>query len=209
MSTRRARLVYEPLMDWPYPAVRHEKSPFTARWTQTRDLLMREADMLGATLVVVELDLQRDDLRQDGEIRANARLGSGKVRLSLDSRLGPMRYACDRYHAGTVSWQANARAVALTLEALRTVERYGAVHSAEQYQGFMALPAGSGSSGFTSADDAIRWLRDVAEDSTGSMTVTSLLRAATRKLHPDVGRDPVGWRRLDQARQLLSAAGLL
>lgn len=37
--TRRAKLVFEPLADWPHPPVRHERSPFTARWTATRDLL--------------------------------------------------------------------------------------------------------------------------------------------------------------------------
>jgi hypothetical protein len=207
MSPRRARLVFEPLTDWPYPQVRHERSPFTARWIQTRDLLLREADALGATLIVVELDMQRGDLRQDGEIRANARLGSGKVRLSLDSRLGPMRYACDRYHAGAASWQANARAIALTLEALRTVERYGAVHSAEQYQGFMALPAAA-SGGFASADEAQRWLYEQAECGADA-SVGTAWKYAARRHHPDRGGDPMVWARLDEARQLLEKAGLL
>lgn len=101
MTRRRARLVFEPLTDWPYAEQQRVRSPFSTAWTETRDLLLSEADALGAALVVVELDLTRADLRQDGEIRANARLGSGRARISMDSRHGAMRYACDRYLPGS------------------------------------------------------------------------------------------------------------
>jgi hypothetical protein len=165
MMSRRARFAFEPLDGWPYPEAPRVPTTFTATWTDTRDLLLAEADHLGANLVVVELDLTRDDLRQDGEIRASARLGSGRVRISLDTRHGAMRYACDRYlparsgnrRGPLQAWQANARAIALTLQALRAVDRYGAVHSAEQYRGFMALEAGP-AAGFASADEALRWV---------------------------------------------------
>lgn len=207
MSTRRARMVFEPLLDWPHPQVRHERSPFTARWPQTRDLLLREADQLGATLLVIELDLSRADLRQDGEIRANARLASGKVRVSLDTRHGPMRFACDRYHAGALSWQANARAVALTMEALRTVERYGAVHTAEQYQGFIAIESRVG--GFSSADEALRWVKSKAGAEAATATPRAAYRAAARVLHPDAGGLLEDWTILDQARQVMETAGML
>jgi hypothetical protein len=207
MTARRARLLYEPLLDWPYPPSQHERSPFTARWTTTRDLLLREADHLGATLVIIELDLARDCLRQDGEIRANARLSSGKVRISLDTRHGPMRFACDRYHAGAVSWQANARAVALTMEALRTVDRYGAVHTAEQYQGFLAIEPKREK--FASADDALLWVRQRAGNHSDVMTPKAAYRSAARRLHPDTGGHVDDWGLLDQARQLMEAAGML
>lgn len=207
MSTRRARLVFEPLLDWPHPQTRHERSQFSVRWPQTRDLLLREADHLGATLIVVELDLTRADLRQDGEIRANARLGSGKVRISLDTKHGPMRFACDRYHAGTFSWQANARAIALTMEALRTVDRYGAVHTAEQYQGFLTIEAKPGD--FANADEALHWVRREAGAEAQTATPRAAYRAAARKLHPDVGGDPGTWERLDRARQLMVTAGMM
>lgn len=206
MSTRRARLVFEPLTEWPYPAAQHERSPFSARWADTRDLLLREADQLGATIVVVELDLSRSDLRQDGEIRANARLGSGKVRISLDSRHGAMRFACDRYHAGTLSWQANARSIALTMEALRAVERYGAVHTAEQYQGFLAIEAIPGD--FANADEALRWVRSRVASGDG-LSPKAVYRAAARLLHPDMGGAHEDWLRLDQARRFLESEGLL
>ncbi|MGH7743309.1 MAG: hypothetical protein ACREQ5_00605 [Candidatus Dormibacteria bacterium] len=198
-------MVFEPLLDWSHPKVRQEQSPFSALWPQTRDLLLREADQLKATLVVVELELTRADLRQDGEIRAQSRLVSGKVRISLDTKHGPMRFACDRYLAGNFSWQANARAVALTMEALRTVERYGAVHTAEQYQGFLTIEAPRG--GFTSADEALRWVQEKAGND--RCTPKAAYRAAVRELHPDVGGPPEDWERLDQARQWMEKAAML
>lgn len=211
--TRRARLVFEPLTDWPYPEQSREQSPFSAKWTATRDLLLAEADHLGAALLVVELDLTREDLRQDGEIRANARLTSGRVRISMDSRHGAMRYACDRYlpgwgDRGGPAWRHNVRAIALTLQALRAVDRYGAVHSAEQYAGFLAIE--STSTGFASADDALRWVRQQAgTDEAATAVPRAAYRAAVKRLHPDTGGDPTDWARLDQARQLLETAGLL
>lgn len=206
--TRRARLVFEPLTDWSALKGGVAPSPFSAKWPATRDLLLREADHLGALVVVLELALHRQDLRQDGEIRANARLGSGKVCVSMDTRHGPMRFACDRYDAGSLSWQANVRAIALTLEALRSVDRYGAVHTAEQYQGFLAIE--SNPNGFKSADDALRWVRMHAgvAGTDGSNPATAY-RAAARQLHPDIGGDPAEFHRLQEAKELMRAGGLL
>jgi hypothetical protein len=54
---------------------------------------------------------------------------------------GRMVLATDEYE----DWQSNARAIALTLEALRAVDRYGATQG-RQYAGFQQqLTAGSGS----------------------------------------------------------------
>jgi hypothetical protein len=207
--SRRARFVFEPLTDWPYPEVPRTPTTFTASWTDTRDLLLAEADHLGAGLVVVELDLTREDLRQDGEIRANARLSSGRVRVSMDTRHGALRYAVDRYLPGRygnrkgplLAWQANARAIALTLQALRAVDRYGAVHSAEQYQGFRALPA-TAIPPFTSADEALRWIRAHAGPNPDAAGRTAY-RAAARRMHPDAGGSRADWDLLEQARTLI------
>jgi hypothetical protein len=215
--TRRARFAFEPLDGWPYPEAPRVPTTFTATWTDTRDLLLAEADHLGANLVVVELDLTREDLRQDGEIRANARLQSGRVRVSLDTRHGAMRYACDRYlparsgnrRGPLQAWQANARAIALTLQALRAVDRYGAVHSAEQYRGFMAIEAGP-VTGFASADDALRWVyAHTGIAGAEGLTARTAYRAAAKRLHPDAGGDAAEWARLDEARRLLEDGGLL
>ena len=221
MSTRYVRIVFEPLTDWPYPEVTRIRSQFSARWSETLNLLSAEADHLEATLVVVELDLKPGDLRQDGEIRANARLVSDRARVTMGTRHGPLRYAVDKFLSGwgagsrsmsAPGWQHNVRAVALTLQALRAVDRYGAIHGAEQYQGFRALPAGgSAEAGFTSAEDALRWMREVAGLPGADQTSprAAAWYAAARVLHPDAGGDESGWARLDEAAAVLQAAGML
>ncbi|MGH4011546.1 MAG: hypothetical protein ACRDTH_25840 [Pseudonocardiaceae bacterium] len=205
MTARRARLIFEPLVNWPYPPATRERSPFATSWSKTRDALLREADHLGAKVVVVELDCSRRHLRADGELRADARLHSGRIRVSMDTRHGPLRYAVDRYDDAGLSWQANLRAVALTLEALRAVERYGAVRDGQQYLGFRAIEAGS-AHGFASADEALAW---VCEQAGGRHDPRLAYKLAARKLHPDAGGSPELWERLDAARQLMETGGLL
>lgn len=204
MTARSARLVFEPLSDWPYPDAILERSPFAAPWTKTRNALLREADHLGTKVVVVEVDCSRHHLRNDGELRAGARLHSGRIRVSMDTRHGPLRYAVDRYDDAGLSWQANLRAVVLTLEALRAVERYGAVRDGQQYTGFLAIEAGS-STGFETVREAITWLREA----TGKDDIPAAYRAAVRKMHPDTGAPSELWAKLDAARRLLESAGLL
>lgn len=209
MTARRARLVFEPLADWPYPPAILDRSPFAAPWTRTRDALLREADHLGAGVVVIEVDCSRRHLRADGELRADARPHSGRVRVSMDTRHGPLRYAVDRYDDAGLSWQANVRAVVLTLQALRAVERYGAVRDGQQYLGFRAIEAGpAGRSGFASAGEALDWVREVAGVEAGISNRAAYLMAA-RKLHPDAAGAPELWERLDAARQLMDSGGLL
>jgi hypothetical protein len=208
------RLVFEPLSSWPYPDVGVAGCPFRAKWTGTRQMLLDEAEFLGAQVVVIELDLTPADLRQNGEIRANARLRSGRVRVSLDTRHGPLQYACGRYDGagwhGVLPWHANARAIALTLQALRAVDRYGAVEGGQQYAGFRALPAGPTPAPFASAEEAMRWMRAQADPGGAAvLDAAAAYRAAARRLHPDTGADPAEWDRLDYARQLLTAAELL
>ncbi|MGH3693251.1 MAG: hypothetical protein ACRDRX_04495 [Pseudonocardiaceae bacterium] len=206
MTARLARLVFEPLSDWPYSPAVLEGSPFAASWSKTRDALLREADHLGAELVVVELDCSRRHLRNDGELRADARLLSGRVRVSMQTPRGPLRFAVDRYDDAGLSWQANLRAVALTLEALRAVERYGAVRDGQQYRGFLALEAGS-ANGFSGVEEAARWVRQASGVTDAGLKGAYL--AAARRLHPDAGGSPRDWERLDAARQLLESGGLL
>lgn len=84
----------------------------------------------------------------DGLPRADARAGAPGVILAFDSRHGPLRYACDRFvkspwkRESGEDWQHNLRAVALTLESLRAVDRYGATKDGQQYRGYAQLPAG-------------------------------------------------------------------
>jgi hypothetical protein len=121
-------------------------------------------------------------------------------------------------------WRDNVRAIALGLEALRTVDRYGITHKAEQYTGVKALGQGTG------VDEGVRRvfanLREAAEfmlDRAGMATVGDGLtddqvrmlqsdsnyrnmafRKAALKLRPDqAGSNREDWDNLTEARRIL------
>lgn len=137
-----------PLSDrtWMMPG-RRKASGFSSTWRSTEELLDRELRAVGASNVVIEVDVREDQLRLDGMIKANANAASPAVRLAFESKHGSMLFPCDRYKTGPYQnrmqpWQHNVRAIALTLEALRAAERHGAINTGQQYTGFKALPGG-------------------------------------------------------------------
>jgi hypothetical protein len=141
-------IVTEPIDSWPLPDTKSRPyPPFTATYRQTEQLLDRELGMLGARGAVVMQVVTRNganDLRRDGALRAQAKIEHPGVRLSFESKHGPLTYSTDAFD-GTYTrpaWQQNLRAIALGLEALRKVDRYGIARSGEQYRGWRAIEAG-------------------------------------------------------------------
>jgi len=206
------RYEIRPLVAWtdPETASRRSTSRFRASWQDTLDFLSAEIGKIGGKEpVVIQLDVQEGDIRLDGMLRANARVGHPGVVVSFDSDFGPLRYATDAYEKdwahGMPSWQGNLRAIALTLEALRAIDRWGVSKRGEQYTGWKALPATSGVT-FPSADEALRWMRDQAGDTGPLKTV---YRDLAKRLHPDVGGSAEEWEKLSAARLLLMSAGIL
>jgi hypothetical protein len=205
-----------PLGPWigPVTSDRAGSHRFRAAWDDTLGLLARETEHLGAQVVVVQVDVLAGDIRRDGMLRANAKVGFPGVRVSFDSRYGPLTYATDAYEqqAGWAmpAWQANVRAIALALQALRAVDRYGVTRTGEQYRGWAAIEAGP-TAGMTT-DEAARVL---ARACGGEWTVEQILtdreararayRAAARLTHPDTGGDPAQFQHVTAARDLLDA----
>lgn len=130
-------------------------------------------------------------------------------------KLGAVSIPCDAFDGNRRSpaWQANVRAIALGLEALRRVERYGIAPRGEQYTGWKALPPSSVALGAAmTVDEAARLLCDATMDEVGedprdvsrvASLATALWREAAKRHHPDVGGDPDLFRRLTEARDLL------
>lgn len=201
-----------PLGHWTDPVTepRRSSATFRAAWTDTLKLLERETELLGATLVVIQIDADDTDIRRDGMLRARARVDHPGVVISFNSTHGPLRYATDTYDSNGYSqpgWQANVRAVALGLEALRAVDRYGITRRSEQYVGFRALPAGPAPA-FANADEAHRWMREQAELGPGA-DPDKLYRHLARRMHPDAaGGSRADWDRLAAAHELLAEAGI-
>lgn len=204
-----------PLVAWtdPETPVRSSSSRFRASWQDTLEYLSTEIEKVGGKdPVVIQVDVQEGDIRLDGMLRANAKVGHPGVVVSFDSDYGPLRYATDAYEKdwshGLPSWQANLRAIALTLEALRAIDRWGVSKRGEQYTGWKALPAG-GDVTFPSADAALRWMRETAGESGSLRSARLVYRDLAKRMHPDTGGDAVQWERLSAARLLLMSAGLL
>jgi hypothetical protein len=189
--------------------VRREGSQFSASWKSTLDLLDRELWALGVRSdFVLQVDVEEKDLRLDGELRANARPASPAVAISVDRRGKPsLLFACGKFP----HWQENVRAIALGLEALRKVERYGITQANEQYTGFGALPPGVPMpAAAMTVDEAAKLLADEALWAGpligDQLAVQSAYRRAVKMNHPDTGGDPETFRRLTEARDLLIGA---
>jgi len=195
------RMQIEPIPVWRWDKHTPKPSPFSARYSDTVALLDRELGMLGARgVVAVQLVCTEDDIRRDGLLRAQARPAYDGVALSFQSRYGPLTYPCDTYRG----WQANLRAIALSLEALRAADRHGVARRGEQYAGWRAIESSS-KPGFADQAEALRWLRELTEWPAGEpVVVASLLRRATKSAHPDRhDGDRSVWDRVDAARQLI------
>lgn len=143
---------FVPLQGWPGTPTRgidRQEGRFKADYRSTLDLLDRELRMLGAREVEIALDLPPAAIRLDGWPRAGARPASPGVVLSfrpgvpgagVNPAAGPgwrLTYPCDRF----LRWEDNLRAIALVLEGLRMVDRYGVGSGGEQYAGWRSLSA--------------------------------------------------------------------
>lgn len=215
-----ARFTYRPLSRWDEPDVEQMTSPFSASWDQTLSELRREVDMLSdwEEEVVIEVDVPEAMIRNDGFMRRDARVMSDKVAVSFDSRHGPLRYATAKFTGNAYrspGWQANVRAIALGLESLRRVSRYGIGARGEQYTGWAQLGTGGVALGPVkmTVDEAARLLYDAATPEAYEVSVSSLInsaatvrlayRTAAKKFHPDNGGNPAEFARLKEAHDLL------
>lgn len=186
--------------DSPLPPPVGRSPQFSAPWGATVELLARELRELDAKGISVELDMEARMFRQDGLPRSNARSLSDGVRLSFTSRFGPLRYETNEFGQGAYwrssldGWQHNVRAIALSLEALRKVDRYGVSKRGEQYRGWKALPTGTDpADAIATPEQARAFLAQWDGD----------WKAAVKATHPDAGGDPTEFRKVTRARELL------
>jgi len=141
------------------------------------------------------------------------------VVITFDGPSGPLCFATDRFESSSKwmsgkttyfpAWQNNVRAMALGLEALRKVDRYGITRGNEQYTGFRALGSGiEMPAAQMAAEEALEFLRihagwaygpdyDDAED------IDRAYRQGRRSCIPTPGASTADFQRLQEARQLL------
>lgn len=171
-----------PIKGWNGKYTKHrQRSRFESGWGDTLDLLRRELAHLRASSVTLELDIDSNSIRNDGWPRAQAKVPP-PVRLSFSSKHGPMALATDRFD----HWSDNVRAIALGLEALRKIDRYGIADSAQQYTGWSALPAAGETSGRAPLV-VLAQAAGVTNEHAAEMDQHRLVRLAKAKSHPDAG----------------------
>lgn len=215
------RYEFRPLGQWTDPETERRRGAhlFKASWDDTLALLETEIGYLDVTgPVVIQVDAPEGMIRRDGMLHARARVGHPGVVISFESKFGPLRYATDAYERwysyGVDSWKANVRAIALTLKALRDLDRWGVSKRGEQYTGWRAIAAPAPM--FASPAYAELWMREYAAELFGpdgakrwNGNLAALYRAMARRMHPDTGAERADWDRLDEARRVLAEAGML
>lgn len=179
-------------------------SPFRAPYTKTLDLLRYELGELDASNVIIEIDTDQTQIRNDGFPRSSAKVNSPAVRISFESKAGPLCYTAASFN----NYEDNIRAIAIALEDLRRITRYGIGSGTEQYRGWRRLEAGSGtpSREFRSVDEAIRFIAGVAVLPAGT-ELRRLYLEAMKACHPDTGCDPAEADQVNQAKAYIEAVG--
>lgn len=185
-------ITFRSLEAWPYPPTRQRRGRyvFKAPWSSTLALLDRELRMLGAHELTLAAGFRERDLRRDGMPRSDARapIHPGVILAftarGLDSS-PRLEYGTDVCEY----WEHNVRSVALGLEALRAVDRFGITRRSEQYAGFREITAGGEHEAEASRE---RGRAIIAEH--GS------LRDALKATHPDRGGDPIDFQSVQMAR---------
>lgn len=183
-------------------AERRSRWTFKVGFEETLSLLERELDYLGAERFVIEADFRERDLRRDGSMPlASARVPEFPgVRVAFDSDHGPLIYQSDVCEI----WQHNLRSIALGLEALRAVSRFGISGRDQQYTGFLqigaatAMPAG----GWMTEEQATEVVYKYGRCSK-DIPLLETWRFAQRRAHPDHGGTVEDWQELEAAGKSL------
>ena len=182
--------VFRPLQTWPGPRTpewERQRSPFSASYTDTLDLLERELRHLEARNVVVQVVLEPSQIRNGGLPKTINAIKDPAVIVTFSNAAGEeFAYPCDTFS----TYVSNIRAIALALEALRKVDRYGVTRKGEQYQGFRALPAAEEPQPRMSAEAAAEFVGELTGIAAASILSDPELfkmasKLAARRAHPD------------------------
>jgi hypothetical protein len=211
---------------WPGDStIERKNTPFVSKGRQvpfeeSMKLLERELNAVGAREVTLFTMHSQEDIRVDGRLKADTRTPSHPgVILQFDKYAGyddakqqsnfvQLRFPCDTFNG----WKTNVRAIALALEALRKVDRYG-VTTGAQYAGYKALAAADIdltpelAADFIARSAGMGGVPGIAASiiqNTGGFGGI-LYKTAAKLLHPDNGGDPEEFKRLQKAWHIVSA----
>lgn len=200
-------ITFQPLGEWPgKPTTDRRRSQFKAGHGATLRLLRHELYHMAAAEIVILLACLPSDIRRDGLPRMGARVTSPGVVLKFTMPcVGPLLYPCDTFD----SWEDNLRAIALGLEHLRAVDRYGITKRGEQYRGWAALPPPLVTEAPMTVGHAKDFVRMLARKAPAIPAVwldwDHVYRYAVKAAHPDVGGSTKDFQRLQEAMYIIKA----
>lgn len=211
-----------PITTWPGTENKDPKrSQFKAGYRNTINLLDDELTKAKAVegSWFVEMWVEPGDLRLDGQLRANAkvrkqgiifrysRFTSRRVKGTdggIRHETQDVSYPCDAFD----DWQDNLRAIALSMESLRRVERYG-VFKYDEIISRLALPSAEGSVG--TRESAAEFLEKHSAIPAKEILFSETARAAAYRkaaftTHPDRGGNPETFQKVVEANSVLTGA---
>lgn len=161
---------------------------FIARFAKDRDAVIHQLKMRRASHIVITSDLPT---RADGLPYANARCSDPGIAVWWVERGREQVIACDRWK----NVDQNLRAIDMSLNALRALDRWGASEMVDRaFAGFAALPPGSGDEYVNGTAPTRRPWREVLGGVWPELEAIELLvlakarhRKAIATAHPDAG----------------------
>ncbi len=211
-------ITFRALDGWPDdgPKPRQEIAKFKASYSKTTQLLIRELEMVGAREIVLQTGHYPRDIRRDGIPAVNARsprfpgvILTFKKHNAKTKLYDTLSFPCATYN----HWEDNLRAIALSLESLRAVDRYGVTRQSEQYAGWtkrIDARTGTEANGKVTPETAAEVLAACA--GVGHQANFILARpeemeraykAAARETHPDFGGSAGSMAKVSEAARVL------
>jgi hypothetical protein len=212
-----------PIQKWPGKENSDPKwSPFRKSYRDTLKDLEYELEKANAVdgSLVLEMYVDPREIRKDGQLRADARVQRHGVIFRFSRFTGrrfkrtdgsirhetqDVSYPCDAF----THWQDNLRAIVLSMESLRRVERYG-VFKYDEIISRLALPTADGkvstresAAAFMASYSGVA-MKEILFSDTARSTA---YRKAAQKLHPDAGGNPEEFVKLQEANKVLTATG--
>jgi hypothetical protein len=180
-------------LSWPvgFPRTKYRKrAPYKASVAPARDQVLRELRLMGSPDWQVVISSNAPVSSRTMQMLAiKAEPSDPGIAVYFRRKDKPFVIACDQWDR----MADNLRAVALTIEALRGLDRWGCSEMLERvFQGFAALPAPE--------SVATTWWDVLSVDRRDSLdTIEMMFKAKMRKAHPDMGGSVAEAQRLNKA----------
>jgi hypothetical protein len=192
---------FEALPHWNRGELGKRRAHFKTSYTRTLDKLEKEIGLVHGQHIRIEAGYSSYQIRNDGWPKGGASPSHPGVVLYFDTPDGALCFPAGTYDR----MESNLHAIALTLECLRAVDRYGVTAGHEQYRGFLALPAPTPQVTVEQAGTILAALsgvpaKDIVRHHDAYRTA---YRDVARRLHPDSGADRDAWENFQNAAVVL------